>query len=234
MEQPNEHNVSYLLRSENGELHLKRNHSYFTQCQGQMAITERKWCHFFLYSLAGYCLLEIAFDEIWWNEMQSYLVYFFVNYLSNKIFNVSHKSDLQHSNSEASVDVYELSKDVINPDMSDMGADESYFPWVGSDFEEVVGPGPSVNPAPSAESILPLEHRPSVEPGTSTNVVTNKTLCPICKNECLAKYKTFGQNSIECEKCLYWHHMKCVSIKTKKQLAKVGQTWFCKSCSSNN
>ena len=40
-----------------------------------MAITERKWCHFFVYSLAGFCLLEIAFDEIWWNEMQSNLVY---------------------------------------------------------------------------------------------------------------------------------------------------------------
>ena len=73
MEQPNEHNVPYLLRSENRDLHLKRNHSYFAQCQGQMAITERKWCHFFVYSLAGFCFLEIAFDEIWWNELQSNL-----------------------------------------------------------------------------------------------------------------------------------------------------------------
>lgn len=36
-----------------GEFKLKQNHSYFVQVQGQLAITGRKWCDFYVYTING-------------------------------------------------------------------------------------------------------------------------------------------------------------------------------------
>ena len=45
---------------------LKRNHPYFAQIQGQMAIGERKWCDFVVYTLQGVSVERIHFDALYW------------------------------------------------------------------------------------------------------------------------------------------------------------------------
>ena len=44
-EKPNEKNLNYLYESDS-EITLKTNHSYFTQCILQLAVTNRKLCYF--------------------------------------------------------------------------------------------------------------------------------------------------------------------------------------------
>ena len=43
-------------------LKLKRSHNYFCQVQGQMAITERMWCDFVIYTEKGMSIERIQFD----------------------------------------------------------------------------------------------------------------------------------------------------------------------------
>ena len=44
-EKPNEKNMDYLYKSDS-KIKLKNNHSYFTQCILQIAVTNRKLCYF--------------------------------------------------------------------------------------------------------------------------------------------------------------------------------------------
>ena len=45
---------------------LKRNHPYYSQVQGQMAITGRKWCHFIIFTTQGLSVEMIKYDENFW------------------------------------------------------------------------------------------------------------------------------------------------------------------------
>ena len=49
-------------------LRLKRNHSYFAQVQGQMAIGGRPWCDFVVYTNKGISIERIEFDRRHWEE----------------------------------------------------------------------------------------------------------------------------------------------------------------------
>ena len=51
----------------NGQLKLKRNHPYFAQVQGQMAIGGRPWCNFVVYTGKGINVERITYDEEFWN-----------------------------------------------------------------------------------------------------------------------------------------------------------------------
>ena len=43
---------------------LKRSHPYYCQVQGQMAITERAWCDFVVYTSKGIAIDRITFDKL--------------------------------------------------------------------------------------------------------------------------------------------------------------------------
>ena len=49
-------------------INLKQNHPYYSQIQGQLAITERKWCDFVIYTSKGFSVETIAYDEHFWND----------------------------------------------------------------------------------------------------------------------------------------------------------------------
>lgn len=51
-----------------GEKHLKlkQSHPYFSQIQGQMAITSRKWCDFVIFTNKGLSVERISFDPDYW------------------------------------------------------------------------------------------------------------------------------------------------------------------------
>ena len=54
--------------SESPRLKLKRRHPYFCQVQGQMAITERSWCDFVIYTQKGISVERIQYDPDFWND----------------------------------------------------------------------------------------------------------------------------------------------------------------------
>ena len=75
-----------LNSSESPSLKLKRTHPYFCQVQGQMAITERKWCDFVVYTPKGVSIERIPYDpEFWTNELLPKLTVFYDNCLGPEI-----------------------------------------------------------------------------------------------------------------------------------------------------
>ena len=57
---------------------LKRKHQYFAQVQGQLAITERKWCDFVIYTKKGVSIERIEYDsEFWENQLLPKLITFY-------------------------------------------------------------------------------------------------------------------------------------------------------------
>ncbi|XP_070575137.1 uncharacterized protein [Ptychodera flava] len=84
--EPSNVNLDYItFEPQSNTYKLKRNHSYYAQVQGQMAITQRPWCDFLVYTAHGYILERIYFDEKYWNGILQNLVYFFENYLAEAL-----------------------------------------------------------------------------------------------------------------------------------------------------
>ena len=59
------------MKLKDGVLSLKRSHRYYTQVQGQMAVTKTNWADFFVYSTHGHILERIKLDPNFW-EMVSF------------------------------------------------------------------------------------------------------------------------------------------------------------------
>ena len=67
-------------------LKLKHSHSYFCQVQGQMALTERKWCDFVVYTEKGICIERIEYDHFFWESvLLPKLINFYDNCLAPEI-----------------------------------------------------------------------------------------------------------------------------------------------------
>ena len=54
----------YCSIGSDGNLVLKKIHSYYSQIQGQMAIGQRTWCDFVVYTLKGLSIQRIPFDNV--------------------------------------------------------------------------------------------------------------------------------------------------------------------------
>lgn len=48
----------------------KNNHAYYTQIQGQMGISEAKWCDFVVFTKKGMSIERISFDAQYWTELE--------------------------------------------------------------------------------------------------------------------------------------------------------------------
>ena len=53
----------------NGKQTLRRNHRYFAQIQGQMAVGKRPWCDFVIYTTHGLGMQRIPFDQKYWEKI---------------------------------------------------------------------------------------------------------------------------------------------------------------------
>ena len=62
-EKPNEKNLDYLYKTDI-KIKLKTNHSYFTQCKLQMAVTNRELCYFAVWTPHGKVIDTISFCDI--------------------------------------------------------------------------------------------------------------------------------------------------------------------------
>lgn len=56
------------LINEGGETKLNRKHAYYSQVQMQLALTEKKYCDFVVWSESDYFMERIYFDEEFWNN----------------------------------------------------------------------------------------------------------------------------------------------------------------------
>ncbi len=70
---------------------LEQNHPYYSQIQGQLAISGRKWCDFVIYTLKGISVETIAYDEHFWNNrLLPKLVGFYENCVAPEIVSPVH------------------------------------------------------------------------------------------------------------------------------------------------
>ena len=77
-----------LVTNPNGEkkVCLHKNHIYYAQVQGQMAIGERSWCDFVVFTTKGISIERIDFDQLFWeNELLPKLVSFYNNCIAPEI-----------------------------------------------------------------------------------------------------------------------------------------------------
>ena len=56
---------------------LKHNHNYFCQVQDQMAIGERPWCDFVIYTSKGISVERITFEHEYWDNVLVKLTEFY-------------------------------------------------------------------------------------------------------------------------------------------------------------
>ena len=58
--------------------HLKKDHAYYTQVQGQLALTGAEWCDFVVYTHKGLIIQRIYFESAFWDILYEKLasVYF--------------------------------------------------------------------------------------------------------------------------------------------------------------
>ena len=50
------------------QLFLRTNHIYYAQVQGQMAVGNRPWCDFVIYTTKGINVQRIQFDKVYWEK----------------------------------------------------------------------------------------------------------------------------------------------------------------------
>ena len=84
-EKPSHENLSFLILGENGKVTLKQNNPFFYQVQGQMGVTRKNHCDFFVYTHFGIHQQRITLNsEIWKNIFQT-LQQFWYKYLAPEI-----------------------------------------------------------------------------------------------------------------------------------------------------
>lgn len=72
-------------------INLKQNYPYYSQVQGQLAITGRKWCNFVICTNKGISVETIAYDEDFWNDrLLPTLVGFYENCVAPEIVSPIH------------------------------------------------------------------------------------------------------------------------------------------------
>ena len=73
------------------QLKLKENHSYFAQIQGQMAIGERPWCDFVVFTMKGVSVQRVPYDPIYWtNKLLPKLTSFYDSCIAPEIVSPLH------------------------------------------------------------------------------------------------------------------------------------------------
>lgn len=70
----------FYLEIKDGKPKLKKDHIYYDQVQGQMALTGAKWCDFVVYTSRGLSIERIHFDEEHWKKQRAILQHTYFRY----------------------------------------------------------------------------------------------------------------------------------------------------------
>ena len=87
-------NPSFCCSSTSSSLTLKRHHAYYAQIQGQMAIGERSWCDFVIYTPKGLSIQRVLFDSQYWTENFPKLKSFYDNCIAPECVSPLHSVEL--------------------------------------------------------------------------------------------------------------------------------------------
>ena len=74
------------LNNDGDKCILKKTHKYYYQVQGQLALSGKPWCDFMIWTLAGYSVERIYFDEECWKKCLQKLNNFYVKVVMAEMF----------------------------------------------------------------------------------------------------------------------------------------------------
>ena len=82
------------LELSDSQIKLKRNSEYYFQIQGQVTVTERMYCDFFIFSFAGNKTVRLDFDENFWLDMLHHFDWFWRNFIAPEFLTEEWKRNL--------------------------------------------------------------------------------------------------------------------------------------------
>lgn len=97
---PSAANLDYLhdvIKHDGKITSLKKNCAYYFQVQGQMAVTGRSYCDFFVYTTKGYFKERITYDRALWSRMEAQFEWFWKCIICPEIFLKTVKKSLDVS-----------------------------------------------------------------------------------------------------------------------------------------
>lgn len=97
-------------------IHLRKNHPYYGQIQGQLAITKRDWCDLYIHTCNGSFTERITYDDVFYQNMLHHLKYFFTKYVIPEILT----KDLQKQLQEEPMEVDNPSDNVVDDVMGNV------------------------------------------------------------------------------------------------------------------
>ena len=89
------------IQETNGEVTLKRSSEYFYQIQGQLGVTGRSYCDFFVFTFEGYALIRIDFDLPFWCDMLLKLELFWGKFIATELLTEDIKKNMNKICSES-------------------------------------------------------------------------------------------------------------------------------------
>ncbi len=91
---PTHQNYKHLI-DKDGVVKLSHGSQYFTQIQGQMGITRKKYCDLFVYTAHGYHLERVDFHSVFWDKLLFNVDYFWKTYVAVELLSgdIAHKHE---------------------------------------------------------------------------------------------------------------------------------------------
>ena len=72
-------NYSYIYRDSNSKVLVMEDHEYYYQMQTQLLVSKLEKCHFFIWVMKGYCLIEVKANKILQGEIATKCTSLFQN-----------------------------------------------------------------------------------------------------------------------------------------------------------
>lgn len=79
----------HIYNDENGDVRLKPGSSWYTQIQGQLGISGRKWCDFIIFTKKGFAVDRIYFDDDFFKRIVEKCKTFFEKYIVKSLCDTS-------------------------------------------------------------------------------------------------------------------------------------------------
>ena len=168
-----------------------------------MAATNSSYCNFFVYTKYGFYAERINFVKTIWDEMVEKLSWFWFNYVGPNLVR----------------GVVELTEQGNNNNIiAKSDIDFSFSTVTKTDNTKK-------NPAHKQSSETNYDNKKKREKNSHAAVY----LCGICKIQLVTKPKNYDEESIGCDKCPLWFHLKCSGISAKG-VPSLETKWYWKDC----
>ena len=222
---PSSTNLTYLRDKESDfdvTTSLTERSAYFYQIQGQMAVTNTKYCDFFVYTKFGFHLERIEFKVALWNDILEKLQWFWLKFIAPELIHAE------------KINVNNCVNDEVHFAVSQLHLQEKQDHEIEK-FENVVTQPKDIKLSET------IKKRAATTPSNKKPIKRKRKalksnpvyLCGVCGVELDVNPINFHQQSIGCDACPVWFHFVCVGIN-KSNIPQTKNKWFCPKCNQKN